>query len=189
MQGGHPPSPGIGQRIQPGRGPYRRLGASAGGHLVALLGTTDEAAFATGPETKKYSSGVQAVCDWFGPTDFLHWGKYDLSNPGDGRPNAMTRLLGGLVVDKQELAKQASPVVYASKATRSVLDRARRQGPARAAPAERAAQRDTEESGAESALVVVKDNGHGGPGFVAADVVKKEEAFFAKHLKAKAAGK
>src|SRR5438067_9711157 len=43
-------------------------GASAGGHLVALLGTTGENTFAeeTG-DTKKASSAVQAVVDWFGP--------------------------------------------------------------------------------------------------------------------------
>src|SRR4051794_4436800 len=49
-------------------------GASAGGHLVALLGTTDDQAFPAGPGEKQLSSGVQAVCDWFGPSDFLHWG-------------------------------------------------------------------------------------------------------------------
>ena len=45
-------------------------GASAGGHLVALLGTT-----AGAPELEgdagwpEQSSRVQAVCDWYGPTD------------------------------------------------------------------------------------------------------------------------
>ena len=49
-------------------------GASAGGHLVALLGTTgDIRDFDTGTNLDQ-SSKVQCVVDWFGPTDFLHWG-------------------------------------------------------------------------------------------------------------------
>jgi len=43
-------------------------GASAGGHLVALLGTTGEVKdFDKGPNLQ-FSSRVQAVCDFFGPT-------------------------------------------------------------------------------------------------------------------------
>jgi len=45
------------------------LGASAGGHLAALLGTADSrAGFDTG-EFREYSSRVQAVVDIFGPAD------------------------------------------------------------------------------------------------------------------------
>jgi acetyl esterase/lipase len=161
-------------------------GASAGGHLVALLGTTDDAAFATGSESKKFSSSVQAVCDWFGPSDFLHWGKYDASNPGDPRPSPLTRLLGGLVVEKQELAKKASPVVYASKASAPFLIFHGDKDTLVPLQQSEVLNEALKKAGAESALVVIKDNGHGGTGFVAANVVKQEEAFFAKHLKPKA---
>jgi acetyl esterase/lipase len=44
-------------------------GGSAGGHLVALLGTTDESAGFDVGEYLEYSSRVQAVVDMFGPTD------------------------------------------------------------------------------------------------------------------------
>ena len=45
------------------------FGASAGGHLVSLLGTSDaNAGFDVG-EYPEYSSRVQAVIDMFGPTD------------------------------------------------------------------------------------------------------------------------
>jgi len=45
-------------------------GPSAGGHLVALLGTAgDVNDFEVGPNPG-ISSRVQAVCDFFGPTDF-----------------------------------------------------------------------------------------------------------------------
>jgi acetyl esterase/lipase len=45
-------------------------GGSAGGHLVALLGTTDSSAGFDVGEYLDQSSRVQAVVDMFGPTDF-----------------------------------------------------------------------------------------------------------------------
>ena len=44
-------------------------GGSAGGHLVNLLGTTDESAGFDVGEYLEYSSRVQAVVDMFGPAD------------------------------------------------------------------------------------------------------------------------
>jgi acetyl esterase/lipase len=45
-------------------------GSSAGGHLVALVGTSrDVKAFDVNANPDQ-SSRVQAVCDYFGPTDF-----------------------------------------------------------------------------------------------------------------------
>ncbi len=44
-------------------------GGSAGGHLVALLGTTDESAGFDVGEYLEHSSRVQAVVDMFGPAD------------------------------------------------------------------------------------------------------------------------
>jgi acetyl esterase/lipase len=158
-------------------------GASAGGHLVALLGTTDEQAFPTGPETKQFSSAVQAVCDWFGPADFLHWGKYDLSNPGDGRPNAVTRLLGGLVVDKQELARKASPVTHASKSSAPFFIAHGDLDSVVPLQQSEALNDALKKAGVETKLVVIKGAGHGGPGFAARDLFEQEEAFFAKHLR------
>jgi acetyl esterase/lipase len=48
-------------------------GSSAGGHLVALLGTSNDVVDMEGAvgTNLQYSSRVQAVVDWFGPTDFL----------------------------------------------------------------------------------------------------------------------
>ena len=48
-------------------------GASAGGNLAALLGTTGEVREFEVGENLDYSSRVQAVCDFYGPTDFCRW--------------------------------------------------------------------------------------------------------------------
>ena len=52
---------------------FAAFGQSAGGNLVALLGTSCGAAALEGAElgNADQSSCVQAVVDWFGPTDFL----------------------------------------------------------------------------------------------------------------------
>jgi acetyl esterase/lipase len=55
----------------------KRIGAwgySAGGHLVALLGTSAQVKELEGKGgCPEFSSQVQAVCDFAGPSDFLKW--------------------------------------------------------------------------------------------------------------------
>ncbi len=89
------------------------FGMSAGGHLVAMLGTCpteksmegDLGAFPT------VSSRVQCVVDFFGPTDFLTISK----DPLVGNP--VTRLLGGINPQLTGKAKLASPVTWVTKDT------------------------------------------------------------------------
>lgn len=82
------------------------FGESAGGHLAALTGTSggvDD--FEGDGGWKNYSSRVQAVCDWSGPTYFP---------PDTTSNNADFRLLGGTTAEKRELAVKASPLTYVS---------------------------------------------------------------------------
>jgi acetyl esterase/lipase len=86
-------------------------GGSAGGHLVALLGTAgDQKAWDVGENTDQ-SSRVQAVCDFFGPADLT-------AMPGAQAANAngaVSKLLGGPIAQKKEEARVASPLTYVSK--------------------------------------------------------------------------
>ncbi len=68
------------------------FGGSAGGHLVALLGTTGNVKDLEGNGGNlDQSSRVQCVVDWYGPTDFVHWDpKFNLDVNG-----MIDRLLGG----------------------------------------------------------------------------------------------
>ena len=96
-------------QIDPGR--IGVWGASAGGHLVALLGTTGNVRDFDVGENLNQSSCVQCVIDWFGPTDFLHYGDPSAARLDD-KKSPVTRLLGGTVVEKPQLAKQSSPIYY-----------------------------------------------------------------------------
>jgi acetyl esterase/lipase len=100
-------------------------GASAGGHLSALLGTSEGVVSLEGNlGNLNYSSAVQAVCNWYGPTDFTRvtpaftepispqvlteyrdrpWYLYTV---------VTTLLLGGSVANNQKLARTANPITY-----------------------------------------------------------------------------
>lgn len=93
-------------------------GSSAGGHLVALLGTTggvQELEGDVGGNVKE-SSRVQAVCDFCGPAAFIGEPTAVRSQDKQGREaKAVTRLLGGPIAENRDKARLASPVVHVSK--------------------------------------------------------------------------
>jgi len=91
-------------------------GGSAGGHLVALLGTSGGVAELEGNDNDlRESSRVQAVVDWFGLTDFLHIGdaKSDLQHNAPDSPES--KLIGGALLENKDKAAKASPITYVSK--------------------------------------------------------------------------
>jgi acetyl esterase/lipase len=90
------------------------IGGSAGGHLVALLGTSDESAHLEG-DLGKYagvSTRVRCVVDQYGPTDFLALDKAPSQLKHDGPDTAVARLLGGAIHAREDVARAASPVTY-----------------------------------------------------------------------------
>ena len=91
------------------------MGSSAGGHLVALLGTTSDVNdFDKGPNLH-VSSKVQAVCDYFGPTDFTKMSDFESEMDHDAPDSPESKLIGGPVQDNHEACKKANPITYISK--------------------------------------------------------------------------
>lgn len=86
------------------------MGFSAGGHLAALLGLTDAAAGFDGNLYPKESSRVQAVVDYFGPTDLAGFGTDDAA-----QRSMLGPLIGAKFADKPEAHERASPVKYVAK--------------------------------------------------------------------------
>lgn len=91
-------------------------GDSAGGHLAAFVGTSGEVKEMEGDlGHTNVSSRVQAVVDWFGPTDVALMAQQ--SGPRsiiqhDSPDSPESRLLGGPVQEKRELARTANPLTY-----------------------------------------------------------------------------
>src|SRR5579872_5779829 len=87
-------------------------GTSAGGHLVAMLGTSGDVAVLEGNlgEHASVSSRVACVVDEFGLTELLAMGgSHDNANSPE------SRLVGGAIQDNQDAARNASPTTYVSK--------------------------------------------------------------------------
>ncbi len=97
-------------------------GSSAGGHLSAMVGTSGDVKTLEDLSQgyAEQSSRVQAVVDWFGPTDFL---KMDEQLEASGVENPMvhstpdspeSKLIGRHIEDAPELVKASDPGTYVS---------------------------------------------------------------------------
>jgi len=88
-------------------------GSSAGGHLVALLGTSGGVAELEGKGGwQEQSSRVQAVCDFFGPTDFTRMmeGGSTMDHYAATSPESL--LIGGPVLENKDKCAKANPIIY-----------------------------------------------------------------------------
>jgi acetyl esterase/lipase len=87
-------------------------GSSAGGHLAALVGTTngDKALEGNVGMNTEQSSSVAAVIDFYGPTNFTTILKQSTPHGLNVRGPALGLLLGKPVEQVPDLARQASPV-------------------------------------------------------------------------------
>ncbi len=95
-------------------------GESAGGHLCSMLGTAgDVKEFDVGAHLE-FSSRVQGVVDFFGPTDFTLMDGQARKLPGaftdhDAPDSPASELLGGPVQENKEKARRANPITYVTK--------------------------------------------------------------------------
>lgn len=155
-------------------------GSSAGGHLVALLGTAGDAKEFDVGENLGVSSRVQAVCDFFGPSDFLQMDKMpsDIDHDSPNAPEA--RLIGGAVQENKEKAARANPITYISAGDPPFLIM---HGDAdRTVPINQSQLLDEalRKAGVESGFHVVKGAGHG---FSGPEIMARVREFFRRTLK------
>ena len=153
-------------------------GASAGGHLVALLGTSQHLKELDGDVGPKDTScEVQCVLDFFGPSDLI-------SFPLPMSDNPITRFLGGTTGEKKALALEASPITHVSKKAPPFLIV---QGDAdNVVPLKQSEilQEALKQAGADSRLIVVKGGGHGDKCFTP-ELMTEYAKFFDEHLRKK----
>ncbi|QDU36959.1 Carboxylesterase NlhH [Maioricimonas rarisocia] len=154
-------------------------GGSAGGHLVALLGTLDT------PADEAVSSRVQAVCDWYGPSDLLTMPPNVVSEKRSREQVAASngaKLLGSPVPDVPELARQASALYQVSSDDPPFLIMHGEKDPGvPLEQSERLHDRLTQ-AGVSSTLHVVPGAGHGGKEFRTSAVRAVVRKFFEQHL-------
>jgi acetyl esterase/lipase len=158
-------------------------GSSAGGHLVALMGAAGDANELEGDVGGNVgvSSRVQAVCDFFGPTDFLAMKGLPSTIRHMSADSPESQLLGSPVTEVLDRARQASPVTYVSKDAPPFLivhgDKDMLVPYQQSELLHAALTR----AGVASELYIVKGGGHGG--FSDPAVPEKVRSFFLKTLK------
>jgi acetyl esterase/lipase len=164
-------------------------GSSAGGHLVALLGTSGGVNELEGDgKHKDVSSRVQCVVNWFGPTDLTKM-KAQTTVKGpidhDAADAPETKLIGGPVQENKEKAKAANPIEYVTKDDPPFRIVHGDQDPLVPVGQSEILADALKRAKVECELVVLKGAKHGGPEFDTADQFRQTLAFLDKHLKAK----
>jgi acetyl esterase/lipase len=158
-------------------------GASAGGHLVALLAVTGQTHdFDVGANLNQ-SSAIQCGIDWFGPADFP---AYDPNLPTamvqrENPDSVIAKLFGGPVSQKLELAKRASPITWVTKAAAPLLIMQGTQDPLVPLDQSQRLADKLKAAGAEVTLDIIEGAGHGGPQFTTPEKLKLIFEFLTKH--------
>ncbi|WP_437204895.1 alpha/beta hydrolase fold domain-containing protein [Planctomicrobium sp. SH664] len=137
-------------------------GSSAGGHLVALLGTSGGVAELEGTigDHLNVSSRVQAVCDHCGPSDLVRMATTPGFERRQGPNDSMAVLLGGPVLEHQEAARLISPVTYINAEDPPFLIVHGEQDEAVPVDQSRHLHARLQEGGVSSRLRLIPDKGH-----------------------------
>jgi acetyl esterase/lipase len=168
-------------RLDPDR--FAAWGGSAGGHLAAMLGTTGD--------TKEFDSGanldqtsrVQAVVDYFGPTDFLQMDAHRLPNGQTHDPanSPESELIGGAIQENKEKTARANPITYITPSDPPFLICHGDQDPMVPHHQSELLEAALKKAGVPVSFYTVKGAGHGR--FNDPKVPEMTKEFLAKHLK------
>lgn len=163
-------------------------GASAGGHLVALLGTSGGNKEIEGDVggNLDQSSRAQAVADFCGPTSFL---EFEVTPENlkrvDSAGSALARLLGGPPSEKKDAARAASSTTYVSKDDPPFLIVHGDQDPLVPVQQARILADKLKQAGVDVTLHIMPGAGHG---VINLETAAETAAFFDRVLKRGSAG-
>lgn len=162
---------------------FAAWGASAGGHLAAMLGTTgDTKEFDIGANLDQ-TSHVQAVVDYFGPSDFLQMDAHRLPNGQvhDAAESPESELIGGAIQDNKAKTAKANPITYVTTGDPPFLICHGDQDPLVPHHQSELLEAALKKASVPVTFYTVKGAGHGG--FKDPRVPEMTREFLAKHLK------
>ena len=165
-------------------------GSSAGGHLVALVGTSgDVKQFDVGANLDQ-SSRVQAVCDYFGPTDITQMDVHALASAPfkhDSAGSPESKLIGGAVQENKDKAARVNPITYVSSDDPPFLIVHGDKDPLVPHHQSELLFDSLKKSGVSAHFHTIHGAGHGGPGFAGKNIDDMVAAFFDERLKSSSA--
>jgi acetyl esterase/lipase len=128
---------------------------------------------------------VQAVVDFYGPTDFLQMDAHAL--PGapfkhDAPDSPESRLVGGPIQQHRERAAAANPITYVTKEAAPFLIMHGEQDPLVPYHQSELLFQALQQAGADVAFYKLAGAGHGGPAFDSPPTRGAVQAFFDRHL-------
>lgn len=163
-------------------------GASAGGHLVAMLGTAGgvkELEGEVGGNLDR-SSDVQAVVNFFGPTNLISMCSQPSRMNHAAPDSPESRLIGGAVLEHKDKAAAASPVTYVTANDPPFMTIHGDEDPLVPVQQGQELHAALKAAGVKSHMDIIEGGGHGGAGFHD-DPARRERirAFLDEHLKGK----
>jgi len=158
-------------------------GASAGGHLTALMATTSghEKLEGTTGGNLKQSSAVQGAIDYYGATDFILRSKTQPSRANE-KGSVVYDLLGGGAHEKIEAAKLASACYHISKDDVPLLIFHGTKDKTVLIDQSQAIEKKYKKVGLSVEFHTIEDAGHGGNVFYSGENAKRLLKFLEKHL-------
>lgn len=167
-------------------------GLSSGGHLVAFLGTSGGVTTQTVGEVTMdiegslgahtdVSSSVQAVCDWFGPTDFLVMDSCGSEMKHDAPDSPESVLIGGPIQEHPDECALANPTTYIDSDDPPFLIIHGDKDPLVPFCNSESLDAALDKAGVSSDYILVKGAGHG-DGLFEPEYLDKMVQFFKKHL-------
>jgi len=170
-------------------------GSSSGGHLAALAGTsgfvrqykvnltTVDIEGNVGKYTG-FNSDVDAVVDWFGPTDFQKMDSCGSSMVHNAPDSPESSLIGGTIQDNDEKSALANPITYIDSTDPSFLIFHGTADSLVPYCQSDLLYKDLQKAGVKSQFVLVPDAQHG-PGLFEAKYFKMMVDFFTTELNKK----
>lgn len=168
-------------------------GWSSGGHLTALTGATNsiktdkiggldiDIEGSLGKYTDQ-SSEVNAIVDWFGPTDFLIMDKCGSSFAHNEAKSPESSLIGGAIQDNAGKVALANPISYANKDNPPFLIFHGDKDPLVPDCQSSKLYEKLQKEGVPSELVIIAGGGHG-PGVMIDKYYNQMVAFFDREMK------
>lgn len=167
-------------------------GWSSGGHLAAMAGTTSgigQYAYqglqvdleGTLGKFTDQSSAVDAVVDWFGPTDFLIMDECGSSFSHNGPKSPESSLIGGAIQDNPDKCVLANPITYVNDRNPPFLILHGDKDPLVPLCQSQVLYKKLQEAGVTAELITVEGGAHG-PGVMISPNYDRMIAFFKGQL-------